>query len=420
MATPPSAYTAHRCSFDPDRQDLYLRLNAITVFVRDQDRSLRFYVDQLGFSLAFDTRLSNGDRWLAVSPPDGTATLALVAPEPESEKYKLIGRPTQIDFLTEDVFAKFEEWRKRGVRFHHPPETLALGGVSTTFEDADGNSFRLVSFDEMTREVVEQRRAHAERLESERRAAVELEVARKAQAKLFPQTQPMLATLEYAGVCIQARDVGGDYYDFLDLGRERLGLVIGDISGKGTAGALLMANLQAHVHSLSPTYSGRPFIPFALDQPQRLLQALNRLLYENTTESAYATLFFAEYDDRTQRLRYANCGHPPAVLLPGHANLQRLEATCTVLGIFRNWDCVVGERRLAPGDILAVYTDGLTESFNARGEEFGEQRLIEALRRGRNLSPQALLASIVEDIRQFIPREHHDDIALVVARAKEN
>jgi len=420
MSTPPSAYTAHRCSFDPDREDLYLRLGAITVFVRDQDRSLRFYVEQLGFSLAFDTRLPNGGRWLVVSPPDGTATLALIAPEPESEQYKLIGRSTQIDFLTEDVFAKFEEWSKRGVRFHNSPETQAWGGVSTTFEDLDGNSFTLLGSDEMTREVVEQRHAHAERLESERRAAVELETARKAQAKLFPQTQPRLATLEYAGVCIQARDVGGDYYDFLDLGRERVGLVIGDISGKGTAGALLMANLQAHVHSLCPTYSGRPFIPFALDQPQRLLQAVNRLLWENTTESAYATLFFAEYDDRTKRLRYANCGHPPAVLLPGNGKLQRLEATCTVLGLFRSWECVVGEWRLEPGDILALYTDGLTESFNADGEEFGEHRLIEALRRGRNLSPQALLASIVEDVRQFSPHEQHDDIALVVARAKEN
>ncbi|MGH9455663.1 MAG: VOC family protein [Terriglobia bacterium] len=121
MGHPPSDYRAHRCSFQPDRPDPYLRLSTVTVFVRDQDRSLRFYLDQLGFSLAFEACLPSGERRLAVAPPDGTAMLALVAPKPDSEEYKLIGRPSNIAFLTEDVFAKFEEWRKRGVRFHQPP-----------------------------------------------------------------------------------------------------------------------------------------------------------------------------------------------------------------------------------------------------------------------------------------------------------
>src|SRR5438105_9232560 len=106
MGNPPSTHRAHRCSFHPDRQDPYLRLSTVTVFVRDQDRSLRFYLDQLGFNSAFDTRFPCGDRWLAVSPPDGTAMLALVAPKSGSEEYKLIGRSTQIVFLTENVFAK--------------------------------------------------------------------------------------------------------------------------------------------------------------------------------------------------------------------------------------------------------------------------------------------------------------------------
>jgi len=420
MGSPPSAHKAHRCSFHPDRRDPYLRLNTVSVFVRDQDRSLRFYLDQLGFSLAFDVRLSSGDRWLAVTPPDGTAMLELVAPKPESEEYRLIGRPTQIVFLTEDILAKFEEWRKRGVRFHHLPEVQSRGAMSTTFADVDGNLFTLLASDEMTQEVEAQRRAHVERLESERHAAHELEIAREAQARLFPQTLPPLKTLDYAGMCFQARHVGGDYYDFLDLGRERLGLVIGDVSGKGTAAALLMANLQAHLRNLSATYWSRPFTPFALNQPGRFLQTVNRLFYENTAESAYATLFFAEYDDNTQRLRYANCGHPSALLLGNGSNVKRLEANCNVLGLSKGWDCGIGEHHLSPGDTLVLYTDGVTESFNDAGEEFGEQRLIEALLQHRDLSPQALLASLAEEIRQFSPHQQHDDVTMVVGHCKGN
>ncbi len=242
------------------------------VFVRDQEKSLRFYLDQLGFRLAFDARLENGQRWLAVAPPDGSAVLSLIAPKPSSPEYKLIGRRTQVVFVTEDVLAKFREWTRRGVRFcHRPslrrikyerppagatvplPETGAQktpwGGVFTRFEDPDGNSFALVSFDEESRAVEEQRRAALEKAEAERRAAHELQIARQVQARLFPQRLPTCGTLEYAGLCLQARLVGGDYYDFLDLGRDRLGLVLGDIAGKGIAAALLMANLQASLRS---------------------------------------------------------------------------------------------------------------------------------------------------------------------------
>ena len=390
----------------------------MTVYVRDQDRSLQFYLEQLGFYLTLDTRLPCGERWLTVSPPDGTASLALVAPLPGSEESKLIGRSTHVVFLTEDVCGKFEEWRKRGVRFHNAPQVQASGALCSTFEDLDGNSFTLLSFDALTRELEEQRRAHAERLESEHRAAQELEMARETQARLFPQRQPGLTSLDYMGVCIPARHVGGDYYDFIDLGRERLGLVVGDVSGKGIAAALLMANLQAHLHNQCWAYWSRPFTPFVLEQPQRFLLSVNRLFNENTSDNAYASLFFAEYDDETRRLRYSNCGHPPGLLLRGNNQVERLDSTSTVLGLFKQWDCSVGECQLFGGDTLALYTDGVTESFNAEGEEFGEERLIEALRRRRELPSKALLGSIVEDVRQFSPREQHDDITLVVARCR--
>jgi serine phosphatase RsbU (regulator of sigma subunit) len=393
-------------------------------------------LDQLGFDLAFDARLQSGDRWVAVTPPDGTAVLALVTPKPNSKEYALIGRSTEVVLITEDVTAKFREWSKRGVRFLRVPrlkrikyeshtqasrstaptillgeQTPIWGGVFARFKDLDGNMFTLVSFDEVTQTLEAQRRAIAEKLESERRTAQELEIAKQVQARLFPQTLPPLRTLEYAGICIQAHQVGGDYYDFLDLGQERLGLVIGDIAGKGIAAALLMANLQANLRSQCA---------IALDQPQRLLQSVNRLFCENTPEGAYASLFFAEYDDKVGCLRYANCGHLSALLLRRNNALERLDSNCTVLGLFKKWACSIEECRLLPGDMLALYTDGLTESFNAAGEEFGEHRLIEALRRHREISAQALLGSIVDEVQRFIPHEQHDDITLIVAKCRES
>jgi serine phosphatase RsbU (regulator of sigma subunit)/predicted enzyme related to lactoylglutathione lyase len=392
-----------------DRQDPYVRLQQVTIFVRDQDRSKTFYLDQLGFSLAYEARLESGEHWVAVAPPDGTAILALVTPELDSEEYKLIGGHSQVVFLTEDINATFHAWSKRGVHFHHPPRIPTWGGMFTSFEDVDGNSIGLVGFDEATRALEAQRRAIAEKRESERRTAQELEIAKQVQARLFPQTLPPLKTLDYAGLCIQAREVGGDYFDFLKLGRDQVALVIGDISGKGIAAALLMANLQANLRSQSPV---------ALDQ--RLLRSVNQLFYENTTDSAYATLFFAEYHDSLQRLRYANCGHLSALLLRNDDSLERLDSTGTVLGLFEEWDCSIGESQMSPGDILALYTDGITEAFSAAGEEFGEERLVEALRRDRELSSSALLAAIVDEVKKFSPLEQHDDITLIVARCREN
>jgi len=412
----------------------YLRLQSVNIFVRDQDRSLRFYRDQLGFDVAFDAKLQSGERWVAVSPPDGTAILSLVAPKPKTPEYKLIGRATHVVFITEDVTAKFQEWIKRGVRFETAPRLRRIkydhqartepdsplrapllgagapiwGGVVTHFKDIDGNSFTLASFDEVTHALEALRRGAAEKLEAERRTAQEIEIAKQVQARLFPQTLPPCRTLDYSGVCIQARQVGGDYYDFLDLGRQRLGLVIGDISGKGIAAALLMANLQAILRS---------HCAIALDQPERLLCSVNQLFCDSTTAGAYATLLFAEYDDESRRLHYVNCGHLPALLFRADGALERLDSTCTVVGLFKDWDCATGERQLFPGDTLALYTDGITESFSRSGEEFGERRLIDALRRNRDLPSQALVAAVVEEIGRFSLHEQHDDVTLIIAKS---
>jgi serine phosphatase RsbU (regulator of sigma subunit)/catechol 2,3-dioxygenase-like lactoylglutathione lyase family enzyme len=419
----------------PLRQEPFLRLQSVMVYVRNLDRSLAFYLELLGFQIVFDGRSQTGQPgqpWVVVGPPDGTANLTLIVPRTDSERFKQIGRASHVTFVTEDVLAKFREWSKRGVHFlsnprlrrfkhalqsksplpnnssdstdHAPP---IWGAVFSRFRDPDGNTFSLVSFDEVTHAVEAQRRMVAEHLEAERRAAQELEIAQQVQARLFPQTLPRMRTLEYAGICHQARQVGGDYYDFLDLGGERLGLIVGDISGKGIAAALLMANLQANLRSQAAV---------ALDNPRRFLCSVNQLFCQNTFGGSFATLFFAEYDDTARRLRYINCGHLCALLLRAGDSLERLGSTATILGAFKEWDCEVEESQLFPGDTLALYTDGITEAFSPHREEFGEERLVEALRRHRALPPCELLSSVVDEVRRFSPHEQHDDITLIIAK----
>lgn len=247
------------------------------------------------------------------------------------------------------------------------------------------------------------------RMQAERRVADELEIARQVQTRLLPQTMPPMQTLEYAGGCIQARRVGGDYYDFLELGPGRLGLVLADISGKGISGALLMANLQANLRS---QYA------IALEDLSRLLKSVNRLFYENTPNDSYATLFFGDYDDTNRCLRYANCGHNAPLLLRADGTIERLHATTTVLGLFREWECPTRSACVNPGDLLIVYTDGITEAPNNLGQEYGEARLTEAVLSLRDLPVEGLLAGIQASVQQFGGGDQADDLTLVIGRVR--
>src|SRR5271167_3613072 len=258
----------------------------------------------------------------------------------------------------------------------------------------------------------------AERMEADRRTAQEMEIARQVQARLFPQKMPAMKTLKYTGGCIQARQVGGDYYDFLELRPGRLALVLADIAGKGVSGALLMANVQANLRS---QYA------IAVDDLPRLLASVNRLFYENSGDASYATLFFADYDDSSRKLRYANCGHLPPLLLRARGSSQGqvsetpkaewLSSTCTVMGLFEAWQCEIAEVKLAAGDTLVLYTDGITEAENADGEEFGASRLLDTLGSHSRLPVGSLLQAVVAAVQQFSRgSDQQDDITLVIAR----
>lgn len=401
---------AEASAFRLDSTSPYLRLHFVSVYVTDQERSLRFFVDKLGFTVVADAIFASGNRWIEVCPPDGTAVLALVLPMKGFNEDHLVGNSGLVTFLTEDVERTYREWSARGVQFTIPPQRPAWGGTFCRFVDPDGNAFALAGFDDVTRSIDQRRRAYAEKLERERRMEQELEIAKQVQARLFPQKRPAVSGFDYAGICVQARSVGGDYYDFLEVGKGRMALIVGDIAGKGIAAALLMANLQANLRSQ---------LVSAADHPERVLASVNKLLFENTNPSAYATLFFADYDAGTGRLRYANCGHVPGLILRIDGTIARLDSNNTVLGLFESWECSLSCTQLARGDLLALYTDGITECSNSEGEEFGEQHLIDALRRFSAMQAQESGAEIIKTVLEFSWGNQFDDLTLIIARRND-
>src|SRR6266567_4296699 len=158
----------------------------------------------------------------------------------------------------------------------------------------------------------------------------ELEIAANVQQKLFPRKLRRLESLDYAGHCMPAREVGGDYYDFLEMPDSTIGFVLGDVSGKGVPAALLMANLQACFRSQAP---------HSLERPAEVLATVNRHFFDSTAAERFATLVFAAYDDRTRKVRYVNCAHCPPLLLRSGGEVEQLDSTATMLGAFEHWSC---------------------------------------------------------------------------------
>jgi serine phosphatase RsbU (regulator of sigma subunit) len=234
----------------------------------------------------------------------------------------------------------------------------------------------------------------------------DMQLAREAQAQFLPRKFPELKTLSYAGICLPAGTVGGDFFDFLSLPYECFGLVVGDIAGKGVAAALQMANLQATLRSLCG--------PLSYDL-RELLRSVSEIFSENTLDGGFATLFFAEYNDRNRRLRYANCGHPAPFILCSDNSVKRLESTGCVLGLKEDWDGSLTEVNLAPGDTLLAYSDGVTETTRDGFEEFGEKRLIDLVFQHNHLPVAELLQAVVAALGEFGGKPE-DDTTVVAAR----
>jgi sigma-B regulation protein RsbU (phosphoserine phosphatase) len=240
----------------------------------------------------------------------------------------------------------------------------------------------------------------------------EVEIARNVQTRLFPQELPEMPALDYAGVCRPAREVGGDSYDFIALGDGRFGLAVGDISGKGVAAALLMANLQALLRSHAPL-PGREL--------KDLVGDINRLLVASIPDNRFATFFYGVFDAPRRSLTYVNAGHnPPMLLRRGAGTATRLDPTGVMLGVFAEATFAQETIAVEPGDLIVAYSDGVCDALNLAGEDYGDSRLESFVRTHAALPASGLMDRILEDVTTFsqgVPP--FDDMTLVVARVLE-
>ncbi len=246
-----------------------------------------------------------------------------------------------------------------------------------------------------------------EKVETESRALQlhqqDFERAREIQQALMPTTLPQIQGCELAAGCQPARMVGGDYFDAIRLGDARAAIAIGDVSGKGMAAALLMSNLQAIV---------RAFAPSELS-PAELCAKANQLIAGNVAPGKYITFFYAVIDAVHMRLDYCNAGHNPPILRRRDGTLEWLRDGGPVLGVIPGAPYAAGTVELRSGDCLVLYTDGITEAFNAADEEFGEERLMLPLKQpgdGAEERRQRIMVAVTE----FSNGNFHDDATMMV------
>jgi phosphoserine phosphatase RsbU/P len=261
----------------------------------------------------------------------------------------------------------------------------------------------------LTLEVAELVRTLADQAAQRERMNREIEIAREVQQRLFPQSIPEIAGVGLAGMCRPASEVGGDYYDLIEMEDGHLGFAIGDVSGKGISAALIMASLRASLRGL------------ILEDPgdlARMMQKVNRLVYESSSSSRYATFFFAILDPQTREFRYVNAGHNPPVLMKAvSGELRRLEACGPVVGLLPFAAYQTQSLILEPGDLLVAYTDGISEAMTAEDEEWGEHRMLEAVPHRPTASAAEVLEQIFRAADEFTAgAEQHDDMTLLVMK----
>jgi phosphoserine phosphatase RsbU/P len=231
----------------------------------------------------------------------------------------------------------------------------------------------------------------------------EITAAHDIQAHLLPREIPQVKGLQISCAWQPARSVSGDYFDVLALVPGRIAVCLADISGKGLAAALLMANLQAAVRALAPSIA----------DPGVLCRKLNELLCDSVAPGKFATLFFGVIDSDTLVLRFENAGHCPPIVLRGDSAILLSEGG-TVLGLFRSAEYEERRFSLRSGDCLLLTTDGVTEAADESDEEFGTDRVTASARSARSLGAHGIRTRILEDVTRFCKGNFHDDASLIV------
>jgi sigma-B regulation protein RsbU (phosphoserine phosphatase) len=235
----------------------------------------------------------------------------------------------------------------------------------------------------------------------------QLKLAREVQAGLLPRLPPDLPGYEMAGTNLPTWTIGGDYYDWVPLDDGRMGMVVADVSGKGIPAALIMATFRAALRA--EMRRGAP-VTAAMD-------AVNRVLMDSQGGSRFVTAVCGVLEPSSGRLDYVNCGHNPPLLLRASGADELLDRGGPALGLGLGGGCEAGEARIEPGDLLALYTDGVVEPADDRQEEFGQERLQQLLRTSSRRSAGDLVLAVVEATRRFSHRESYDDdFTLVVVK----
>jgi serine phosphatase RsbU (regulator of sigma subunit) len=277
----------------------------------------------------------------------------------------------------------------------------------------------------MTASIEDLLREQAEK----KRLEEELRIAREIQMSLLPQGPLRLEGLSVTAHCEPAREVGGDYYDYLPLGDKRVGIIIADVAGKGTSAALYMAELKGLMLSLSQLYTS----------PRELLLAANRIIAQHLDARSFITMTYAVVDMCSRTLTYARAGHCPLLYLPGAGirepgvgdgargrKVQVQVPDGLVLGLKidngERFESLLEEvtLRLGVGDVVLLFTDGVTEAMNAEGEPFGEERVAALLEEHGDLPFEELRERILREIRAFVGDTGlHDDLTLVLLKVDE-
>lgn len=244
----------------------------------------------------------------------------------------------------------------------------------------------------------------ASRYELARKEA-ELNFALEVQQALFPKKFPANGGLEFSGVCVPASGISGDYFDVIQLSGGRIAFVLADISGKGISAAILMSNSHAVLRMLAN--AGHP--------PDEVCSQLNHHLYTITEASRFATMFYAEWSPDERRLRYVNAGHNPPLLLSAKGS-ERLEAGGPPLGILSDFEFPVSVAGLESGDLLVLYSDGITEAGAGRGNDFGEARLGSVVAAHREKTLGEIQEQVLRAVRNHSGDEQEDDRTLLLVR----
>jgi predicted permease len=287
----------------------------------------------------------------------------------------------------------------------------------SAYDEADRRALRQCA-DQLTM-MIENARLTVRVVEQEKLRR-DVALAAEVQKRLLPERPPQPASAALAAVSLPARSVGGDYYDFLELGDQRIGIALADVAGKGVAAALIMAVVQASLRIVAA--DGTTSLP-------ELAAKINGFLHRATQSNSYATFFYAQLDERSRQLRYVNAGHNPPYLIRSiapsqeggsdDAEIRELNVGGTVLGLFPQMTYEEATVDLRPGDVLVAFTDGVTEALNAAEEEFGETRLKDLLRHVIDLPAAEISARIAEELRTWIrATDQYDDLTFIVMKVQ--